>query len=149
TWPDVSGNRFWMNRFLKRLKDAPFDFVSFEFYPFDEVCDNPAQLLPKVPKRLLDVINSLRNDGVSRNIPWLLTEYGYSVFGGRPEVELPGALFQADVIGTFLTSGGAKAYLYGYEPDYLANELKCSWGNLMMLQLNKDDEEPNRLSTYH
>jgi hypothetical protein len=149
TWPDASGNRFWMNRFLTRLKNAPFDFVSFEFYPFDEVCDNPAQLLPSVPKRLTEMIDSLRSDGVSRNIRWFLTEYGYSVFAGKPEVELPGALFQADVIGTFLTSGGAKAYLYGYEPNYLANELKCSWGNLMMLQLNKDGKEPNRLSTYH
>jgi F5/8 type C domain len=151
TWPDASGNSFWMNRFLNytRVKNAPFDFVSFEFYPFDEVCDNPVQLLPRTPRMLTEMIDSLRSDGVSRNIPWFLTEYGYSVFSGRPEVELPGALFQADVIGTFLTSGGNKAYLYGYEPNYLANELKCSWGNLMMLQLNKNGDEPNRLSTYH
>lgn len=151
TWPDKSGNRFWMNRFLhySRARNAPFDFVSFEFYPFDHVCANPADQLPDIPRRLAEMIDSLRRDGVPQNIPWLLTEYGYSVFSGKPEVEMPGALFEADVIGTFLTSGGTKAYLYGYEPDYLANELKCSWGNLMMLQLDPNGGEPNRLATYH
>jgi hypothetical protein len=149
TWPDASGNRFWMNRFLERLKNAPFDFVSFEFYPFDDVCVDPARQLPNTPARLAEMIDSLRSDGVPRNIPWLLTEYGYSVFAGRPEVELPGALFQADVIGTFLTLGGTRAYLYGYEPNYLEDELKCSWGNLMLLQLNPGGGEPNRLATYH
>src|SRR5262249_5756445 len=45
--------------------------------------------------------------------------------------------------------GGSKAYLYGYEPNYLQDELKCSWGNLMMLQLNAKNEEVNRLSAYY
>ena len=45
----------------------------------------------------------------------------------------------------FLTLGGAKPYLYGYEPNYLQDELKCSWGNLMMLQLNPKNDQVNRL----
>src|SRR2546429_1461816 len=34
TWPDASGDRSWMNRFLKYIHTArcPFDFFSFEFY---------------------------------------------------------------------------------------------------------------------
>ena len=57
---------------------------------------------------------------------------------------IEGALFNADTVGTFLTLGGSKPYLYGYEPNYLEDELKCSWGNLMMLQLapNSDRAEP-------
>jgi hypothetical protein len=82
-------------------------------------------------------------------MPWLMTEYGYSVFAGRPEVDIEGALFIADTVGTFLTLGGAKSYLYGYEPNYLQDELKCSWGNLMMLQLNPNNDQMNRLSAYH
>jgi len=39
--------------------------------------------------------------------------------------------------------------LYGYEPNYLQNELKCSWGNLMMLQLTPNSDQLNRLSTYY
>jgi hypothetical protein len=95
------------------------------------------------------MITSLRADGVPTAIPWLMTEYGYSVFAGRHEVDIEGALFNADTVGTFLTLGGSKPYLYGYEPNYLRDELKCSWGNLMMLQLEPNNDQVNRLSAYH
>jgi len=86
---------------------------------------------------------------VPSDIPWLMAEYGYSVFAGRHEVDIEGALFNADTIGAFVTSGGTKAYLYGYEPNFLQDELKCSWGNLMMLQLNPKTDQLNRLSAYY
>src|SRR5262249_42471486 len=151
TWADASGNRSWMNRFLKCVRGAgvPFDFVSFEFYPFDNVCADPAPHLLQIPKRLSTIMASLRADGVPLDIPWLMTEYGYSVFAGRPEVDIEGALFNADAVGAFLTLGGARPYLYGYEPNYLQDELKCSWGNLMMLQLNRRIDQLNRLSAYY
>jgi hypothetical protein len=128
---------------------VPFDFFSFEFYPFDNVCADPAPQLLKIPKCLRAMFTSLRADGVPSNIPWLITEYGYSVFGGRPEVDIEGALFNADTVGAFLSLGGAKPYLYGYEPNYLQDELKCSWGNLMMLQLSPKSDQLNRLSAYY
>jgi F5/8 type C domain len=151
TWADASGNRSWMNRFLKYVRDASvhFDFFSFEFYPFDNICaPAPPQLL-EIPSRLSSMLGSLRRDGVPPDLPWLMTEYGYSVFAGRHEVDIEGGLFDADTVGTFLTLGGAKSYLYGYEPNYLQDELKCSWGNLMMLQLNPNNDQVNRLSAYH
>ena len=151
TWPDAVGNRSWMNRFLKYIGNAKcaFDFLSFEFYPFDNICANAAAQLLQTSKRLSAMIVSLRADGIPRAIPWFMTEYGYSVFGGRHEVDIEGALFNADTVGTFLTLGGSKPYLYGYEPNYLQDELKCSWGNLMMLQLNPNSDQLNRLSAYH
>ena len=151
TWPDAAGNRSWMNRFLKYVRSAAvsFDFFSFEFYPFDNICADAASQLLETPKRLGEMITSLRADGVPTRIPWLMTEYGYSVFAGRHEVDIEGALFDADTVGTFLTLGGSKPYLYGYEPNYLQDELKCSWGNLMMLQLNPNTDQLNRLSAYH
>ena len=151
TWPDAAGNRSWMNRFLKYVRSAavPFDFFSFEFYPFDNICADAAPQLLATPKRLGEMITSLRADGVPTRIPWLMTEYGYSVFAGRHEVDIEGALFDADTVGTFLTLGGSKPYLYGYEPNDLQDELKCSWGNLMMLQLNPNTDQLNRLSPYH
>jgi hypothetical protein len=151
TWPDESGNRSWMNRFLKCVRNAgvPFDFFSFEFYPFDNICADAAPQLLQTTKRLGEMMTSLRADGVPTAIPWLMTEYGYSVFAGRHEVDIQGALFNADTVGTFLTLGGSKPYLYGYEPNYLHDELKCSWGNLMMLQLNPNSDEMNHLSGYH
>jgi hypothetical protein len=151
TWPDSAGNRSWMNRFLQYVGNArvPFDFFSFEFYPFDNICADAAPQLLETPKRLSEMIISLRRDGVPTAIPWLMTEYGYSVFAGRHEVDIEGALFDADTVGTFLTLGGSKPYLYGYEPNYVEDELKCSWGNLMMLQLNPNSDQLTRLSVYH
>jgi F5/8 type C domain len=151
TWPDAAGNRSWMNRFLKYVRNAgvPFDFFSFEFYPFDNICADAASQLVQIPKRLGEMMASLRADGVPTAIPWLMTEYGYSVFAGRHEIDIEGALFDADTVGTFLTLGGSKPYLYGYEPNYLQDELKCSWGNLMMLQPNPNSDQLNRLSGYH
>jgi hypothetical protein len=151
TWPDAAGNHSWMNRFLKYVRSAavPFDFFSFEFYPFDNICADAAPQLLETSKRLGAMMASLRADGVPPAIPWLMTEYGYSVFAGRHEVDIEGALFDADTVGTFLTLGGSKPYVYGYEPNYLEDELKCSWGNLMMLQLNPNSEQLNQLSTYH
>jgi len=151
TWPDASGNRSWMNRFLKHIGNAkcPFDFFSFEFYPFDNICADAAPQLLETPKRLGAMITSLRTDGVPTAIPWLMTEYGYSVFAGRHEVDMEGALFDADAVGTFLTLGGSRSYLYGYEPNFLQDELNCSWGNLMMLQLNSNSDQLTPLSAYH
>jgi hypothetical protein len=151
TWPDASGNRSWMNRFLKYIGNTkcPFDFFSFEFYPFDNICADAAPQLLETPRRLGAMIRSLRTDGVPTAIPWLMTEYGYSVFAGRHEVDMEGALFDADTVGTFLTLGGSKPYLYGYEPNFLQDELKCSWGNLMMLQLNPNGDQLTQLSAYH
>jgi len=151
TWPDASGNRSWMNRFLNYVHAAGcrFDFFSFEFYPFDDICSDAAPQLLEIPKRLRTMMTSLRADGVPTGIPWLMTEFGYSVFAGRHEVDIEGALFNADTVGTFLTLGGSKPYQYGYEPNYLTDELKCSWGNLMMLQMNPDSDQLNRLSGYY
>ncbi len=151
TWPNAAGDRFWMQRFLRCIRSGggPFDFFSFEFYPFDDVCTHAtSEQLQETPSLLAAVMSSLRSDGVPSQIPWLLTEYGYSVFAGRAEVEIEGALFTADTVGTFLTLGGSEAYLYGYEPNRLTDELNCSWGNLMMLQMN-GGEKLNRLAAYH
>ena len=85
TWADASGNRSWMNRFLKYVRGAGvrFDFFSFEFYPFDNICADAAPQLLEIPERLGAMMASLRRDGVPADIPWLMTEYGYSVFAGR------------------------------------------------------------------
>src|SRR5437764_12790739 len=87
TWPDKSVKRFWMNRFLRDLRaaESPFDFFSFEYYPFDDVCSDAAPQLLDIRYRLRAMLSSLHHDGVPSSIPWLMTEYGYSVFAGRHE----------------------------------------------------------------
>ena len=94
TWADASGNRSWMNRFLKYVRGVGvhFDFFSFEFYPFDNICADAVPQLLETPKRLNAMLTSLRGDGVPSDIPWLMAEYGYSVFSGRAGGDIEGAL---------------------------------------------------------
>ena len=68
----------------------------------------------------------------------MITEYGYSSFAGQVELELPGAMINAETAALFLALGGETSYYYGLEPNWVFQEkegAKCnSWGNLMMLQ---------------
>jgi hypothetical protein len=87
---DESGERSWMKRFLnylrehKRLDD--FGFFSFEWYPFDDICSPPAEKLLVQPFLLKEGLERLQREGVPRNIPWIISEYGYYSFAGRVEV---------------------------------------------------------------
>jgi hypothetical protein len=107
-------------------------FFSFEWYPFDEVCAPVAPQLASAKQLLTRSLERLVSDGVPRSVPWFLTEYGYSAYGSQAEVELPGALLNAGAVATFFEFGGAKTFLYGYEPGELINEQPCSWGNNMI-----------------
>src|SRR5207244_11920195 len=77
-------------------------------------------------------LQRVTNDGAPRNIPWFMTEYGYSAYGSQAEVDLPGAILNADSVATFLAFGGARTFLYGYEPGDLLHEAACTWGNNML-----------------
>ena len=102
-WPDAQGNRSWLNRFLGYLKARghldDFAFFSFEWYPFDNVCGPAAPQLALEPGMLENALARLQREGLSRRIPWLITEYGYSAFAGQAEMELPGALLNAEIAG--------------------------------------------------
>ena len=50
---------------------------------------------------LTDALNELQRGGLTHDIPWLITEYGYSAFGARAEVDLDGALLNADIVAAF------------------------------------------------
>ena len=159
TLADEKGERSWMKRFLgylgahKRLDD--FGFFSFEWYPFDEVCNPPAGQLIEQPLLLKKVLEHLESEGVPRNIPWIINEYGYSSFSGRAEVELPAAILNAEIVAQFLTFGGKTAYYYGLEPNEPIRELdECThqdrlWGNLMMFQKGADGKTKWFLPAYY
>ena len=134
------GNGWWIRHFLDyldaRRHRADFTFLSFEWYPFDEACDPcPPQLL-QAPTLLRNAMELIRKSGVTAQFPIVVSEYGYSAFDGRAEVDLPGALLNADFAALFLTLGGETSYLYGYEPNCLENNLGCSWGNNMLFLQN-------------
>lgn len=144
TWPDAHGNNSWFNRFVKALqahgRESDLSFFSFEWYPFDNVCLPTQAQLAAAPGLLAALLKRLQNSGLRASIPWIISEYGYSSFGGAPEVEMAGAILNAEIVAQFLTLGGKAAFFYGYEPAELMEELSdCkSWGNLTLFQ--SDDQ---------
>jgi hypothetical protein len=139
-WPDAHGDRSWTRRFLAYLRahDAlgQLGFFSFEWYPFDNGCRPIGPQLAGAAGVLAEVMHRQTLDGLPANIPRIITEYGYSAFATRDEVDLAGAVLDADIAAEFLALGGDRAYLYGYEPSELMSELpQCkTWGNLTLLQ---------------
>jgi hypothetical protein len=139
-WPDgiAHGTRTtWIGRFLDyidaRRETSEFNFFSFEWYPFDNVCDDPSRNLAAAPGMLGRSLARLREAGLPDSIARIMTEYGYSAHISAAEVALPSALFDLDAIGTFFTHGGSRSYLFGYEPGYLTHEPGCGdWGSLSM-----------------
>ena len=135
-----SGTAF-LTRFLtflrtrKRLKD--YAFVSFEWYPFDDVKSDPAGLLPTARPLLRSVVKRLNRLGM-KGRSWMVTEYGYSAYAAEAEDTPPGAVFDFDVAMTAVELGAESAYLYGAEPGSPIQEYPGVWGNNMILEELED-----------
>ena len=154
--PDDAGRTSWMKRFLgymeEKKRSGDFGFFSFEWYPFDDLCeDAPSKQLIEHPKLVRQMLQRLDEDGVPRNIPWIVTEFGYSSFAGQREVEVPAALLNAEIVAQSLMAGIKTVYLYGVEPGSPIKEgAACdTWGNLMALQAGADGKIKWRLPTYY
>ncbi len=154
-WPDAQGNTSWMNRFLRYLKRrgrmTDFNFFTFEWYPFDNVCAPPAPQLAAHYEMLKNIMRLLDRDGLPRDLPRIITEYGYSSYAMQAEVELPGALLNAEIAAEFLTLGGKAAYLYGLEPGEVISENNAcnAWGNLMLFQAAPEGRASVPLPCYY
>ncbi len=155
TWPDSHGNNSWINRFLEALQThqraADLGFFSFEWYPFDNICLPTAPQLAAAPEMLSSLLSHLKRSGLPTDIPWMISEYGYSSSAGTAEVDLPGAILNAEIVAQFLTLGGKAAYLYGYEPVELLTETKdCpSWGNLSLFQADGEGHILRPVAAYY
>ncbi len=151
-WPRGSEKRSWMRRFTDELARkgclSSYRFFSFEWYPFDDTGRPPTPQLQANARLLEGVLRRLQKDGLSRRIPWFVTEYGYSAFAGPPEVDLPGAILNLDAVAKFLELGGAGAYLYGYEPEVPISEKRGLFGNLMILEADGEGIARWRLPAY-
>ena len=152
----VGPDQPWLARLLHYLRErgrlSDLAFLSFEWYPFDDVCAAQATQLQRAPGLLTESLANLHRQGLPRSTPLLMSEYGYSAFATPAEVDLAGALFNADAVGTFLTEGGSTAYLYGYEPSPLDHEpeRKCdTWGNNALFVSDHRRRILARTASYH
>ena len=114
-----------------------FNFFSFEWYPFDDICAPSSPQLATAPGLLSIALKNFQNNILPENTPLYLTEYGYSAFEGKTEVQIEGGLMYADILGKFLELGGSKSFLYGYEPAFLQGN-NCGYGNNMLFGLGSD-----------
>jgi hypothetical protein len=154
--PDQNGELFptkkWMDRFLKYLNardsSGVFRFFSFEWYPFDSVCAPAPPQLARAPAMLDKAMKDMKSIPGLEQIPFYITEYGYSAFSGISEVTLPGALMNADIVGQFLSLGGDKAFLYGLEPGTLQSDFGCRAGNNMLFGMDDKGKIAYRTATY-
>ncbi|PWT92524.1 MAG: hypothetical protein C5B55_06265 [Blastocatellia bacterium] len=145
--PDTTGRKYkfgnstWMRRFLHylsqhdRLND--YNFFSFEWYPFDDVCESVEDQLASASDMLTDALNEMQQQGVTHKFPWIISEYGFSAFATRAEISIEGALFNADVVGRFLTLGGDQAFLYGYAGSRPVTD-QCTAGNNMLFFMDEN-----------
>lgn len=146
------GNSVWLKRFLNYLNThghlGDFSFFSFEWYPFDDVCDPVPPQMARATDMLTNALRELQQRGLSRQIPWIISEYGYSAYASRAEIDIEGALLNADIVGRFLTLGGDQAYLFGYTPGQVVQQGNCTAGNIMLLGMNSDGKIVHRYATY-
>ncbi|HEY6119664.1 MAG TPA: discoidin domain-containing protein [Pyrinomonadaceae bacterium] len=147
------GNSAFLSRFLNYLKRRgalpEYSFFSFEWYPFDDVCDPVPPQLAQAAGMLSSALKEMVNRGLSRQIPWIISEYGYSAFASRAEISMEGALLNADIVGKFLSLGGDQAFLYGYTPSQIAKEVNCTAGNNMILGMDQQGDITSHFATYY
>ena len=129
------GNSTWMRRFLNYLRQRhrsdDYKFFSFEWYPFDDVCEPVAPQLARASDLLTESLREMQRQGVTHKLPWIISEYGFSAYATRAEINIEGALFHADVVGRFLSLGGDQAFLFGYPAAQPVID-QCTAGNNMM-----------------
>jgi hypothetical protein len=140
TWPDAAGNTSWLSRFLAYLAShgasAELGFMSFEHYPFDPSADPWASLLLE-PGAISGALQNWRTDGIPAGMPIFVTEYNFTWDYASAPLELVGALWHADMIGSLLASGGTGAFFYQAEPLPLAySSGSDQWGAFPLLLSN-------------
>jgi F5/8 type C domain. len=151
---DVEPNRSWLARFFTYLRDHgrldDYKFLSFQWYPFDDLCQDPSKQLLQQPELLNRVFATFRQEGVPPSLPVIITEYGFAPFAARTLVELPSALMNAEIVGQFLTLGGKATFLYGLEPmPPISQQGACGgYGQLMLFEAGDNGQARWPMPTY-
>ncbi|MEO6845428.1 MAG: discoidin domain-containing protein, partial [Ginsengibacter sp.] len=143
----------WTSEFLNYLKIHNgidlFNFFTFEWYPFDDIHAPSAPQLAAAPRMLAIALKNIQNNILPANTPLYVTEYGYSAYEGKSEVEIEGALMYADILGKFMELGGSKSFLYGYEPAWLQQTNNYGYGNNMIFGLGDNGKIKYKTAAFY
>jgi hypothetical protein len=120
-WPDAQGRTSWLGRFVDYLKArnrlSDLTFMSFEHYPFPPCEIVWADLFrePALTSHILDVWRK----ALPANVPLMNTESNVTYGNAQEMTDIFAALWLADSVGAFLTSGGAVYYHSPIQPEPL------------------------------
>ncbi|MGH6994024.1 MAG: hypothetical protein ACREEH_11890, partial [Caulobacteraceae bacterium] len=154
-WLDPDPDRSWTSGFIKALKRraalSDLQFFSFEHYPFDDLCGPIEPKLEAETRMLSADFARLDRDGVPAAVPKIVSEYGFSAFGGRPEVEISGALIDADIAAHSLALGAKAAFLFGYGPGrpYQGARPCAGFGDLMLFEADRQGRAGPPLPSFY
>ena len=145
-----SWNAGFVSYLRQRNRLDALGFVSFEYYPFDDICGDIHAKLIRQTRMLEEVAHRFDRDGVPRSIPRIITEYGFSAFSGRAMSEMPSALLMAGVNAQWLTLGGSAAYMFGYGPNLPINQHQpcAGYGNMMLQMADPHGQAAERMPSY-
>jgi hypothetical protein len=146
-WPDEQGRISWTGRFVdylrKRGRVQDLGFFSFEHYPY-EPCKISWSSLYDEPTLMSHILQVWRNDGVPLNVPMFVTESNITWNTGESSVDIFGALWLADYVGSFFAAGGNALYYFHYLPLGVHQGCNDSMGTFGMYTTSKtyDIQQP-------
>jgi hypothetical protein len=135
-WPDAQGRTSWSGRFVAYLQShghlKDLTFFSIEHYPF-EPCSITWKSLYREPTMMKHVIQDLRENGVPKEVPIMVTESHISWRLTGPMSTIFAALWLADNIGSFFEGGGAAFYHSPIQPQTVQDTClgPASWSNFV------------------
>jgi hypothetical protein len=141
-WPDAQGRISWTRRFIDYLRDhghlKDLAFFSFEHYPYVP-CTVTWSSLYDEPHLVSHIIDVWHDDGVPADIPLFITESNISWQTDESFVDIFGALWLADYVGAFLSSGGNAVYYFHYLPMGVHHGCNNSMGTFGMFTTTEKD----------
>jgi hypothetical protein len=135
-WPDAEGRTSWTGRFVQYLKSHnhldDLAFFSFEHYPF-EPCSITWKSLYREPQMMKNVLRALREAGVPKQVPLMVTESHISWRLTGPMSTIFAALWLADNIGSFFEGGGAVFHHSPIQPQPVQETClgPATWSNFV------------------
>jgi len=151
TWPDAQGHTSWTRRFIDYLSAhghlSDLAFFSFEHYPMDPCKIQWSNLYDEATlvSHMLDI---WRQDGVPAEIPMFITESNIAWQSSQASVDIWGALWLADYVGSYLSAGGDAVYFFHYMPLGVHRGCNNSLGTFGLFSTDANLQIQQPLSQY-